>query len=178
MFVSLPVRKLFFLFAESRGVVLGCFFRFHLCGGGDCPLLRLDSHSVFTGLKGDGVFSDLDDLAGDAADGGDLITERKRAAHLFRLFLLFVFRANDEEVENRKHHNKHENKRAAASCCHFSCFSKKEIEHSFCLQKIIDLLYNLHDINARVKFFCQGEKHILHGRPRTPLFQAHHGSSA
>ena len=80
----------------------------------DRALEQADLGAVMAGLDDNSFFSDADDLADDAADGGDLITYTQLISHVLKLFLLLVFGTNKEEVEYYDKNNEHQNIRKVA----------------------------------------------------------------
>ena len=61
------------------------------------PLGQLHTDPVVAGLDDDGVRLDHDDLAHDAADGGDGVALLQAVPHLLGLFLPLVLRADHKE---------------------------------------------------------------------------------
>ena len=66
----------------------------------DRALEQADLGAVMAGLDDNSFFSDADDLADDAADGGDLVTYRKAVTHFIDFFFLLLLGADHKEIEN------------------------------------------------------------------------------
>ena len=76
---------------------------------GNGPLGELDADAVSASLDHDGVLLNSADGAGNTTDGGDLITNSQRIAHVLGFLLTLVLGADHEEVQHGEHQHQHEN---------------------------------------------------------------------
>lgn len=109
---------------------LAGLFGLDLGSGLNGPLLDLDADAVLTGLEGDGILGDLDDLAGDAADGGDLFTKAEGIAHFLGFLFPLILRPDHDEVHEDEHQDQREHQgqhgTAGRGIGIGSCLKKKE----------------------------------------------------
>ena len=76
---------------------------------GNSPLGKLDTDAVSASLDHDGVLLHGADGTGDTADGGDLIADRQRIAHVLSFLLALVLGTDHEEVQHGEHKHQHDN---------------------------------------------------------------------
>ena len=96
------------------------FFRGALVSGvigGEGPLSEFDANLIGTGLNNEGIVLNAHDLAGDATDGSDAITDFQGVTHGLSFFFTLVFRTDQHKVEDQQHGDEHNNEgeQAAAS---------------------------------------------------------------
>ena len=68
------------------------------------------------GCNDAGFVFDADNLADDAADGGHLVANGQRVAHLVVLLFLLLLRTNADKIEHSHHQNQHDNHHNGAAC--------------------------------------------------------------
>ena len=134
----------------------GGFLGLNLGRRGDRPFLDLQTNTILAGLEGDGVLRDLNDLAGNTADGGDFIAKAQRVAHLLGLFLFLILRTDNKKIEDGKHQDKHDDHGAAASGSR-SSLGKKQVHSENSLQIEYDVIIRYRDgkISISIKDFSQ-----------------------
>ena len=75
--------------------------------GGQCPLLALNANTVCACLDHELIVLHVYNDTYNATDGGDTVAFRNRILQLLSFLLPLVFRADQEEVEDRQHRQKH-----------------------------------------------------------------------
>ena len=75
----------------------------------DRALEQTDLGAVVAGFDQNGFVSDADDLADDAANGGDLVANREAVTHFVNFLFLLLLGADHEEIEEHADQNDHDN---------------------------------------------------------------------
>ena len=104
-----------FLYACLLGRSLSGF-HVQLFDGLDRSTAETDLGAVAAGLQNEGVLLDGDHAANDTADGGDLIADLQRIAHL-GLFLLLLLLGPVNEQPHEQHHDQDHDERAIEGNC-------------------------------------------------------------